>query len=187
MKSKPRYQRGRTFSDYQTSTKKAWQKRRLPLATRIWKKIEKKRSSECWPWKSSTNALGYGTVGVEKVSKLAHRVVWVLKFGEIPNGLCVLHHCDNPACCNPSHLFLGTRNDNNQDRHQKGRSNGPRGENHASAKLNNNDVLQIRQLSHSGTSQRVMARRFKVSRRTIKAVCSRRTWKHIREGSKDER
>ncbi len=96
---------------------------------RFWRKVQKEDG--CWRWLSSLNPRnGYGqfTIGPRRCRKLvtAHRLAWVLSHGSIPDGLCVLHHCDMPACVNPDHLFLGTQDDNMADAAAKGRLRVPR-------------------------------------------------------------
>lgn len=79
-------------------------------------------ASGCWEWQGRLNQAGYGELGRHT---RAHRVSYALHKSD-PQGLCVLHKCDNPPCVNPEHLFLGTRKDNNQDRVKKGRSFKPK-------------------------------------------------------------
>jgi len=88
---------------------------------RFLSKIKISLPDNCWEWEASKNKGGYGQFAVNKKPKLAHRVAWELKHGSIPNGLCVLHKCDNPPCVNVNHLFLGTRQDNLKDMRNKGR------------------------------------------------------------------
>lgn len=71
--------------------------------------------SGCWEWQRNKVSDGYGKVRHIGVTERAHRVSWMLWNGTIPDGMCVLHKCDNPPCCNPDHLFLGTRADNRRD------------------------------------------------------------------------
>src|SRR5215217_6716850 len=80
-------------------------------------------ADECWPWLSSTSAAGYGRFLLDGKARIASRVAYMMAFGD-PGQTHVLHRCDNPACVNPSHLFLGTHKDNMGDRNKKGRSRG---------------------------------------------------------------
>lgn len=105
-----------------------------------------------------------------------HRLIWIETNGPIPEGLCVCHRCDNPPCCNPAHLFLGTKKDNTQDALRKGRLYTARGEDNANSKLTRNDVRDIR-ASHD-TQQR-LADRFGVSPTLIWLIRQRRAWRHV--------
>lgn len=78
-------------------------------------------SDGCWEWRRSRNNLGYGTLRHKGQPTYAHRVAWLFWHGDDPGEFCVLHHCDNPPCVRPDHLFLGTRGDNSQDMVAKGR------------------------------------------------------------------
>jgi hypothetical protein len=97
-----------------------------PLPDRVWEKVLK--TDGCWLWMGSYTNGGYGQVAGPassgKTMLLVHRVVWELLHGPIPDGLVVCHHCDNPPCCNPRHLFLGTHQDNTLDMVRKGRAGG---------------------------------------------------------------
>jgi hypothetical protein len=75
----------------------------------------------CWNWRGYLNNNGYGTISIDGVEEYAHRASWMFFFGKIPEGMCVLHHCDNPSCVRPDHLFLGTMSDNSKDMWRKGR------------------------------------------------------------------
>ena len=89
------------------------------------------REDDCWEWLAYKNKGGYGVFGTEKRKiELAHRVAYKIFIGEIPDGLYVLHKCDNPGCQSPKHLWVGTQKDNAMDRENKHRSNHPVGENH---------------------------------------------------------
>lgn len=81
-------------------------------------------TSKCWLWRGATDTKGYGCLGYTGTTTRANRLAWLCFFGEIPSGLLVCHHCDNPRCCNPFHLFLGTVSDNAKDSVAKGRWNG---------------------------------------------------------------
>jgi len=86
---------------------------------RFWARLEK--SGECWNWMGSTSG-GYGQLSYRRRPVRTHRLAWELAYGPIPAGLSVCHHCDNPRCCRPDHLFLGTPGDNARDCFLKGRS-----------------------------------------------------------------
>ncbi|KKM02552.1 hypothetical protein LCGC14_1783330 [marine sediment metagenome] len=77
--------------------------------------------NECWVWTGTRQSQGYGILYVEGEPVLAHRFAWAFENGPVPEGIQVLHHCDNPPCTRPSHLFLGTQKDNMQDMANKGR------------------------------------------------------------------
>lgn len=89
---------------------------------RFWNRVNKTEDG-CWEWTGSKLPTGYGHLKFDNIQTYAHRVSWSLCVGEIPDGLCVLHHCDNPCCVKPDHLFLGTMLDNMHDRDAKGRNN----------------------------------------------------------------
>lgn len=166
------------------------------LKEKFWEKV--KKTDVCWLWCGNKNSQGYGRFHPHrKKAYRSHRMAWVLTNGDIPNGLCVLHNCpggDNPACVNPSHLWLGTIGDNNRDRDIKGRAacgnkNGARlyperltrGENQSSAKLTSEDVWHARDLrSCWGLSHQAIARKLGVSKSTIRLLLTGKTWIHLR-------
>jgi len=141
----------------------------------------------CWQWIGSVHRVtGYGQLQHgrrgAKVSWRAHRLSYFLNVGELVDGLVILHACDNPACVNPRHLSQGTHQDNNDDMRHKGRDRTKypvwRGEAHFSAKLTNEQVLEIRSLKGRET-QPALARRYGVCRATIDNIQRRVNWKHI--------
>jgi len=142
----------------------------------------------CWEWTGGRNGCGYGRfwIGAEGRHRTAHRFAWELYRGQIPDGLHVLHHCDNPGCVNPGHLFLGTQAENNRDMASKGRArNEPRpGEKHPLAKLNNPTVLEIRRRVARGEPQAGVAKAFGVSHQTVSAIKLRKTWRHLEDSMK---
>lgn len=158
----------------------------------FWAKVEK--TPGCWVWKGERLSslphkaygrfFGGGRLDGRKVQLLAHRVSFELANGPIPPRMDVCHHCDNPPCVRPSHLFLGTRSDNARDMVAKGRRFQPlsRGEAHGNALLTESAVVEIRRLARDGLATRkAMSLRFGVSIGTIEAVTSRRSWKHVPE------
>jgi hypothetical protein len=92
-----------------------------PAYARLWGRcIESPQG--CWEFQGHRNKDGYGTLRFEGRMEKAHRVAWVLASGPIPAGMQICHRCDNPCCCNPKHLFVGTNADNMRDRQAKGRT-----------------------------------------------------------------
>jgi hypothetical protein len=92
------------------------------VTDRFWSKVDRSGGPDaCWPWMAYRNRDGYGSFRVDDHTESAHRVAWVEENGPVPEGMDVLHHCDNPPCCNPRHLFLGTAADNARDSVAKGR------------------------------------------------------------------
>ena len=120
---------------------------------------------------------GYGQFGCPK-THLSHRVSWTIHNGKIPDGLCILHHCDNRSCVNPAHLFSGTPQDNVRDIMKKGRNHF--GERSGMSKLSCKKVIRIRELYSSGEyTQEEIGNMFGVHRTNICQIVNRDTWKHI--------
>lgn len=132
---------------------------------------------ECWVWAGGTSQKGYGKMRCVPGGnyQYTHRVSWAVHNGPIPDGLHVLHHCDNPPCCNPNHLFLGTNDDNVADKMSKNRHYA--GESSPVAKLSESDVLEIRKIGREQVAS--VAKRYKVDPSTIYSIINRRTWKHV--------
>ncbi len=135
-------------------------------------------TTSCWMW-IGTKRLGYGRLAWGGRWYNAHRFSWELFNGPIPQGLHVLHLCDEPSCCNPDHLFLGTHSANMRDREEKGRHNAPRGSHHGRAKLADPQVREIRRLAETGTQQKTLARQYGISEFSISCIVRRKTWKHV--------
>jgi len=108
----------------------------------------------------------------------AHRVAYELAYGSIPEGMCVLHHCDNPGCCNPEHLYLGTKADNVADMLIRGR--GRNSGRNAHSKLTNELIPEVRRrYAEGGMTQRELAAEYNVDQSQISRIVNNHTWAHI--------
>ena len=157
-----------------------------PLEERFWSKVEINGDDDCWPWTAATRRKdeGYGAFWLNRRHQPSNRVAWILERGEIPHGLVVCHSCDNPSCCNPDHLFLGSPLENNKDKVNKNRQS--KGESHGSSKLTTDQVIEIKSLKpktlKSGNRKLMdsLANKFNVKAGTIYDVWTR-TWNHLNE------
>jgi hypothetical protein len=161
-----------------------------PAEVRFWAKVDRSGGPDaCWPWIGHRNPMGYGKHGIGRkgnTTVLSHRTAWGLANGQPPGELLVCHKCDNPPCCNPAHLFLGTHTDNAADMVRKRRNSAvvkpervPRGERHGNAKLTADRVREIRALRSSGIHMHEIGRRFGVSHATVSRVLSSKIWSHV--------
>lgn len=135
----------------------------------------------CWIWEplaNKGNEYGHLTIGTRtgqtRKTISAHRYSYSLFVGEIPNGMFVCHKCDDKRCVNPDHLFIGTRQDNVDDRERKKRNNHVVGEKVGNSKLKVKDVLYIRR---SNETDRSLAKKFGVSHTTIGRARNGTYWK----------
>ena len=171
---------------------------------RFFSRIQK--TDNCWNWTGHIEYNGYGSMSIKHKNRSTHRISYEIHFGKIPDGLCVLHKCDNKKCVNPSHLFLGTQLDNVKDRDQKGHTakgathgskthpervprgdkNGMRthpekvrkGEQVNTVKLTEKQVLKIRKMYRTGKyTQKQLAKIFNVNQTNISWIVTNRTWK----------
>lgn len=159
-----------------------WQK--PPIEERFWSYVQK--SAECWNWMGAQDGHGYGHLYYHGRMQKAHRIVYQLTYGAIPPKTMVCHHCDNPQCVRPDHLFLGNHTTNALDMASKGRQvfqrrpeRATRGEQHYCAKLTDGQVQTIRQQHKQGVSMDVLAQHYGVSKQSIWRIVRRLTWKHI--------
>ena len=147
---------------------------------RFMAKVSPEPMSGCWLWTAAASVVGYGSFSIYGRPTPSHRAAWMLLRGPIPAGLFVCHHCDNPGCVNPDHLFLGTPADNMRDMQQKGRrrSVGLPGERNGSAKLTKNQVFHLRLDHASGEcpSWPQLAKKYGVSIALVRQVALGRTW-----------
>jgi hypothetical protein len=169
------------------------------VLARFWAKVVKCGPDDCWPWSASRRHKGYGafayTLGGKLVQDRAHRFSYVVHVGVVPDGLCVLHRCDNPVCVNPAHLFLGTRADNNADMVAKGRhvpactytrrgpndpaGNHPKGVEHPNARLTPEVVRGVRADRVAGLSYSTLASKYGITIRHAWRIVHRKAWKHL--------
>jgi len=134
-----------------------------------------RKTPTCWIWTGTKITDGYGGFQVKGKQYLTHRFSYNLFIGQIPEGLCVLHTCDNRLCVNPNHLWLGTKKDNSRDRDSKNRqASGPR---NGRAKLSLKQVQEIRQKYRwYSYGQERLAKEYKVSRSAIEYILMGKTW-----------
>ena len=138
---------------------------------RFWSYV--KVGDGCWPWGGPLDKDGYGIIGSHRGRCKAHRLSWEIANGYTPEGVCVLHHCDNPGCVRPDHLFLGSPADNVRDRTKKGRT--ARHETHGRAKLTAVNVAEIRRCRGLVTQQ-ALADRFGVAQTIVSRVQLQQLW-----------
>lgn len=167
----------RSISEIQTKTKTFGQEDHK----RFWDKVNKKTATECWEWTASKDYCGYGRFVFRDSLLSAHRVSWEIHNGKILNGFHVLHKCDNPGCVNPTHLFLGTHQDNMNDRGAKNRAKGGKrlGEKNGASRFKESDIIAIRALSKQGIKQKEIAQQFGTTQSVISAIINRKYWTHI--------
>lgn len=150
------------------------------IEERFMSKVQPEPNTGCWFWDRACNAAGYGRisfVGSTGLISLAHRASYEIFIGPIPKGLHVLHKCDQPACVNPGHLWLGTNNDNITDRIQKGRSFRSVGELSGGSKLTREQVQNIRIRYKAGkVTQRALAKEYGVTCSRICDIVNLKTW-----------
>ena len=158
------------------------------MNTRFWSKVDVRGPDECWPWLAGAHSAGYGKFWYDGCPHYSHRIAVMLD-GRDPTGVVVRHRCDNPPCCNPAHLDLGTYADNSRDCVERGRQargdthgsrtkpeSRPRGEAHGRAKLTVADIKRIRA---DPRPQRVIAAGYDVTQALVSFIKSRRSWAHV--------
>lgn len=162
--------------------------KRTPPAERFWPRVDKTGGTEaCWPWTGGRGGK-YGSFALTHHTSVgAHCMAWALANGPIPNGMMVLHSCDNPPCCNPAHLFIGTHSDNMKDAaakgrlalQQRGRIQRATGTRHHNSRLTEDNVREIRRRAADGETQREIARRFSITQPAVGYIVRREQWRHV--------
>jgi hypothetical protein len=160
---------------------------RLMIELSIYEKFRQKYSAidnGCWRWNGALDKDGYGDfwyiIGKDiRRNFAAHRASWELFKYEIPEGLSVLHKCDNPWCVNPEHLFLGTQLDNIRDRDSKNRWTPRYGEINPMSKLKSFQVSEIKRLLSIGKRNLDVARKFNISPQTVCGIKKNRSWRQV--------
>ncbi|MCB0081196.1 MAG: HNH endonuclease [Caldilineaceae bacterium] len=147
------------------------------LHNRFWSKAQRMPNG-CLEWTHGTSPGGYGAFWLNGGMRRAPRVAWELEVGEIPDGLCVLHKCDNPKCVDIAHLFLGTMKDNSIDCVNKGRNKNPKlsGEKHPMAKLTSDDAREIYLLTRYGLANIEIAAIYGTCKETVSHIKNGRQW-----------
>ncbi len=161
----------------------------IPFLTRFWNQVNKNgpcpphlpNIGSCWIWtkKDGSPRRGYGVIMKDKELVGTHRISWEIHYGPVPQGMCVLHKCDNRACVRPDHLFIGTKGDNAKDCINKGRSNRPSGEKHRNSIINKIQALDILKRKQFGHGPTQIAKETGISYWCVYGVWSRSTWKNL--------
>lgn len=148
-----------------------WRRYYERLPVEFWQRVDQSAGNDgCWPYKGSRRSNGYGRLRIHGKYELAHRVAYRFQYGVEPGRLVVMHKCDNPCCCNPRHLLLGTMFDNMRDCSAKGRSPLHR------AKLRPHHAQEIAARLAMGETGAALAREFNVSATAISRIRTGRTW-----------
>ena len=154
---------------------------RLPDEDRFWRKVARVPDG-CWNWTASTIVGNRGQIGVStkggfRKNYLASRVAFTFANGDIPDGMVVMHTCDNPLCCRPSHLVVGTQKDNLQDMSQKFR--GMHGSRSYHAKITEAQAIEMRERRAAGWPQQALADAYGLTQGTVSVLLNRKTWRHV--------
>ena len=146
------------------------------IGDRFFAKLRRDPLTGCWLWTGARTAFGHGVIGRGRRGDglvRAHRLAWELVFGPVPEGKLVCHRCDNPPCCNPGHLFVGTAADNSRDMVNKGRFSTP------NARLAPTEVVAVREARRGGEAVSAIAARFGIRPRQVRRIVSGERWRHV--------
>lgn len=152
-----------------------------PVDERFWDKVQQGAPDACWPWVGARTGFGHGKLWVDGRCIGAHVISYELHGGRLTPGFYVCHHCDNPWCVNPRHLFIGSPRVNVVDMDRKGRrrTRVSAGEANPSAKLSADQVLSIYRRRRAGERRDDLAREYRISERTIFLITSGRAWASV--------
>lgn len=155
----------------------------LQTAHLLWKMSDRVIIADggCWEWVGAKTSRNYGNMGFGVKNVLVHRLIYSLCVGDLDKRLFVCHKCDNPPCCNPDHLFVGSPKDNTADMFSKGRNVNKCkfGEDHANSRFTNSDVLEIRSRHAAGDTIYAIAKEYGCTTTAIWHIVKRKTWKHL--------
>lgn len=150
----------------------------MNFENRFWSKVDK--TEHCWNWTAGKTKEGYGRFQVKGKTQKAHRISYELYHKKtIPDGLIILHACDNPSCVRPEHLSTGTVKDNVDDMFAKNRANKAKGSNHGSSKITERDVLIIRKMADEGAVQKTIGQTFGIGQQQVSNILTGKKWKHL--------
>lgn len=147
----------------------------------LWENVEIKSKDECWNYKGPKLSGGYGLFILNGKRIVASRLAYELSFGRIPDGMQVCHRCDNPPCCNPHHLFIGTSKDNAIDKIKKGRGVDNKGDRHGMAKLSTSSITDIIEMKKNGITQTEISKSLSVNQSTISRIVNGLRWRHLKK------
>lgn len=152
---------------------------------RFWAKVDRSGGEDaCWNWTAALDTSGYGNFKLQGRTCRASRLAYAISKGMFPLELNILHSCDNPTCCNPKHLSVGTHTDNMRDMEAKQRSRHPSAEKHGRHKLTFADVRAIRlRYAQGQTSHRTLAKEYSVSYGLIKQILDHKVWRDTEGGA----
>lgn len=157
--------------------------KKIPIEERFWCKVDMSGGDDaCWEWQAARDHKGYGWIAIDRKMRRAHTIAYRLAKGEPPNGHIVRHTCDNPPCCNPSHLLNGTRKDNGHDASVRNRFNDRKGSLNPRSKLSEEDVSNCRSRykpwdKHNGI--RALSIEYGINEETMREAVHGKTWKHV--------
>lgn len=142
------------------------------LLKRFWERVDVQGRDECWEWQAGKYPFGHGTIMEKGKQLLAHRIAWeIANNQEVPEGMYILHSCDNPSCCNPAHLRPGTAADNVHDMYERGR-----GKQRNNVHLTWEQVREIRQAYADGETQVSLAAKFDITQANVSRIVRGETW-----------